>query len=368
MILLYIFSLPSKNVMNKVVGDIANSETLKKPMCREGQTSRTMENRVKSNNSPKENIAVQNNEDKNLNLKPLLSTNNHLLIEIPKRRVRDNGIANLIEVDTNYLNFGTFYPGKIFKCNLALTNITEHNHIVSVSFDNLSGEFEEEQLPKNYTPNRIPLPNSEVTNGCWYFMLSPTNKTFDKSFSASLDPHETIQFGVVIKSPCINYPQKFFSLINISLSEEDIMSQLLDSNKSSLTVLSEAEVITPRLECSKELIHDATGLKIVPLVIKCDNAIQRLRVPFRNAGSRDLELVLNVLRYPMSDESSESLAACRCLPNIVKIPSGSISFISICVSQITKEIQGKREQKVLLAKVKDTLMMYSYILDCSFIA
>jgi len=282
--------------------------------------------------------------------------------------LRDNGIANLIEVDTNYLNFGTFYPGKIFKCNLALTNITEHSHIVSVSFDNTNPQFEEAQLPKNHAPDKTPLANSEITNNCWYFMLSPTNKTFDKSFSASLAPRETIQFGVVIKSPCINYPQKFFSLINISLSEEDIMSQLLDSNKNKLVVLSEAEVITPKLECYKELIHDPTGLKIVPLVIKCDGAIQRLRVPFKNAGSRDLELTLNVLRYPVPDESSEPLAVCRCLPNTVKIPSGSISFISICVSQITKEIQGKREQKVLLAKVKDTLMMYSYILDCSFIA
>lgn len=283
--------------------------------------------------------------------------------------MRENGIANLIEVDTNYLNFGIFYPGKIFKCNLALTNITEHTHIITVNFDNTSTEFEESELPNHNLPEGInyPIPNSEPINNCWHFMLSPTTKTFDKSFSASLSPHETVQFGVVIKSPCINRPQKFFSLIKVSLSEEDIMSQLLDKGKDSLVVLSEAEVITPKLECCKELIHDPTGLKIVPLVIKCDSAIQRLRVPFKNAGSKDLELILNVLRYPVPDECSEPLAVCRCLPNTVKISSGSINFISICVSQITKEVQGRREQKILIAKVKDTLMMYSYILDCSFI-
>eukprot|EP00826_Nyctotherus_ovalis_P004824 TRINITY_DN1106_c0_g1_i11.p2 TRINITY_DN1106_c0_g1~~TRINITY_DN1106_c0_g1_i11.p2 ORF type:complete len:202 (+),score=48.07 TRINITY_DN1106_c0_g1_i11:784-1389(+) len=200
-------------------------------------------------------------------------------------------------------------------------------------------------------------------------MLSPTEKTFDKSFCTSLAPHETVQFGVVIKSPCTNRSSKFFSLVKISLSEEDVMSQLLDDDKDSLLVLSEAEIVTPKLECSKELIHDRTGLKIIPLVVKCDSPIQRLRVPFKNGGSKDLELTLSVLRYPVADESSEveSLAVCRCLPNAVKIPSGSVNFISICVSQITKETEGRREQKVLVAKVKDTLMMYSYILDCSFI-
>eukprot|EP00826_Nyctotherus_ovalis_P027848 TRINITY_DN2181_c0_g1_i7.p1 TRINITY_DN2181_c0_g1~~TRINITY_DN2181_c0_g1_i7.p1 ORF type:complete len:337 (-),score=83.03 TRINITY_DN2181_c0_g1_i7:155-1165(-) len=335
-------------------------------MHREKRPTKTAEAPAKSNTSPK-----KPNEPTNSKSPPSITFLTLANFVPPRRRLRENGIANLIEADTNYLNFGVFYPGKIFKCNLALTNITEHTHIISVYFDSSSAHFEESLLPKAALPEGLqyPIANSEKTNGCWHFMLSPSNKTFDKSFSASLAPHETIQFGVVIKSPCINRPQRFFSLVKVCLSEEDLMSQLLDSGKDSLAVLSEAEVVTPKLECCKELIHDPTGMKIVPLVIKCDSNIQRLRVPFKNAGGRDLELILNVLRYPAPDESSdaEPLAVCRCLPNTAKIPSGAISFISICVSQITKEAQGKREQKILLIKIKDTLMMYSYILDCSFI-
>lgn len=330
---------------------------------REKRPAESVEALAKSNVSP--------NEPANSKTSPSIPFPTLADFIPPKRRLRENGIANLIEADTNYLNFGVFYPGKIFKCNLALTNITEHTHIISVCFDSSSAQFEESRLPKGTLPEGLqcPIPNSERTANCWHFMLSPSNKTFDKSFTASLAPHETIQFGVVIKSPCTNRPQKFFSLVKVYLSEEDLMSQLLDSGKNSLLVLSEAEVVTPKLECCKELIHDPTGMKIVPLVIKCDSNIQRLRVPFKNAGGRDLELILNVLRYPAPDESSdaEPLAVCRCLPNTAKIPSGAISFISICVSQITKEAQGKREQKILLVKIKDTLMMYSYILDCCFI-
>ena len=183
---------------------------------------------------------------------------------------------NLIEADTNYLNFGAFYPGKIFKCNVSLTNTTVHTHTISVSFDH-SANFNRGQFlrgsPENTLPDSLEFPvrNSEPWQNCWYFMLSPSNKTFEKTFSVDLPPHETVQFGVVIKSPCITKPQKYFSAVKIELSEEDLMSQLLTNERDSIYILSEAKIMTPKLECCRELVHVQTGLKIIPLVVKCDS-------------------------------------------------------------------------------------------------
>ena len=61
--------------MNRAVGDTGNLEKTKKSMCREGQVSGNVENRGKNNDSPKENTTAQNDEERNSNLKPSLSTN-----------------------------------------------------------------------------------------------------------------------------------------------------------------------------------------------------------------------------------------------------------------------------------------------------
>ena len=329
-----------------------------------------------SNESTKESDNSIKTETKNSNLSHYSETIYKLPEKLPplRRKAKEIGMSNLVEADTNYLNFGVFYPGKIFKCNLSLTNITDHTHTVFVTFDH-SSRFTQSQFlrssPENSLPDKLeyPMENSELAHNCWHFMLSPSNKTFEKSFTVDLPPHEAIQFGVVIKSPCTTRAQKFFSAVKVELAEEDLMSQLLSRGKNSIYILSEAEIMTPKLECCKELMHEQTGLKIIPLVVKCDSEIQRVKIPFKNTGTKDLELILKIFKYPSPDdkEESESIADSRCMPNIVKIQSGSTNFISICVSQITKDIQGKKEQKVLVAKIKDTLMVYSYILEYSYI-
>jgi len=293
----------------------------------------------------------------------------------------DGDIANLLEVDANFINFGTFYPGKIFKCNLNVKNLTNHKRSVVVYFDNTLEEFSRDSLLRTLFMGPLPagltypIANSEFEQHCWHFMMPPS-KAFEKTMTLTIAAHNSVQVGVVIKSPCINYAQKFFSLVRTSLSQEDPMQTLLDQGKDSLITLCQAEVITPKLECCKELIHEQTKLKIIPLVVKFEGAIQRLRVPFKNAGSKDIEILLSIMKYPTSPDrpEPEPIAEYHCVPGNVKLPANSMGFVTIGISQCTSNLKEdarkskeQREQRVLICKIKDTLMMYSYILDCSFI-
>ena len=306
----------------------------------------------------------------------LTPSNETAVIKEPPRKHQED-IASLIEIDSNFINFGSFYPGKIFKCNLSVKNITNHKRTISLSFDSASPEFTKSNLlrtlflgtlPANLT---YPIPNSENSAHCWHFMMPPS-KSFEKTLTLSLQPHSSIQIGVVIKSPCISRPEKFYSLVKVQLSSDDPMSSLLTEDRDSLMSLCGADVITPKLECCKELIHEQAKVKVIPLVVKFEGAVQRLRIPFKNAGAKDLELILSIVKFPTGPGKieSEPLAEYHCVPGTVKMPANSMGFVTIGINRGADKralMKEEREQRVLIAKVKDTLMMYSYVLDCCFI-
>ena len=206
-----------------------------------------------------------------------------------------------------------------------------------------------------------PMPNSEQIFHCWQFMIDSSNKTFEKSLSVDLAPRDTIQLGAVIKSPCINKEKRLFAAIRITLAEDDLMSSLIDKSHDTMVILTKAGIITPKLECCKELFHEQAGLKVIPLVAKLDTSRQRLRIPFKNNGTKDLDLRLDVTGFP----GKETLADYKCIPENTRIPSNSLGYITIAMSIWQDNI--KNEQCVLIVKIKDTLMIYSYVLDCSFV-
>ncbi len=300
----------------------------------------------------------------------------------PQNNRRENeDINTLLEVDTNYLNFGSFYPGKIFKCTIAIKNLTDSDRFVSLSYDD-TAEYSQSTVLKLFATSgtrAIPplfhtlpsLQNSEASLHCWYFM-QPPSKAFDKRVTLQLPPRATVQVGVVIKSPCITKSEKFYSVLKIGLDPEDPRAEEVDPAKAELRVVSVAEVITPRLECCRELVHTLNGLRIVPLVVHMEGAIQRLKIPFRNGGVRDLDLQLSIVKFPgNTGGGNEAGVDYHCVPGAVKLVANSMAFINVALSQSSSfEMPDSRpikEQRILIAKVKDTQMMYSYILDCTFI-
>ena len=267
------------------------------------------------------------------------------------------------------MNFGTFYPGKIFKCSLRLTNISDSRRTLSLSFDTTSPTFLESEFSASIPMLGKPptLPNTELSHKCWYLMLPPS-KTFEKTLLVTLDPKQKAEIGVVIKSPQIVYPKKFCSVLRLSLDENDPLQKTASD---SVAIFSTAEVDTPKLECSKELVYTENDTRIVPLVVRFEGAdIQRLKIPFKNNGGQELELALSIVQFPGGGGNEKVPVNVSCTPNVCKIPAKGMGLVNISIlkqSEGEEEPETDRQQRVLIAKVKNTQMLYYYVLDLTLI-
>lgn len=278
----------------------------------------------------------------------------------------------VIRIDAHYLNFGNFYPGKIFKCSLRITNDSNVKQKVVLRFydrgetltrDYLTAEFDkliEEDSLINTLGEDKQLLNTEVTNNCWYLMLPPS-KNFEKTLALPLNAGQQVEVGVVIKSPQISHSQKFSSILELSLQEKP---------EDAIKVLSIANIVTPKLECTKQLTCLENGLSVIPLVVRFEDSRQeRVRIPFRNNGGKELEMILTVVPYPNCAKESPKLNV-NCTPNTCKMPPGSMGLINLSIALSEGEIQQKgktRQQMVLVIKIKNSLLLYYFILDFSLI-
>lgn len=50
-------------------------------------------------------------------------------------------IEQAIDLDTNVISFGKFMPGKMLGSTLVVTNISKHEQIVEIAFDNSQDSF-----------------------------------------------------------------------------------------------------------------------------------------------------------------------------------------------------------------------------------
>jgi len=204
------------------------------------------------------------------------------------------------------------------------------------------------------------LNNSEVTSSCWYLMLSPS-KNFEKTLVLPLNPGQQVEIGVVVKSPQITRSLKLCSILNLFLQERP---------DDTIKVLSMANVTTPKLECTKRLVYLENGLRVIPLVVKFEDSQQeRVRIPFRNSGGKELEMILTVVPYPNGTKDFPKLNV-TCAPNTCKISPNSMGLVNLSITLNEKEVELKnnvRQQMILIIKIKNSLLLYYFVLDFSLI-
>jgi len=282
-------------------------------------------------------------------------------------------ISKAIRVDKSFIDFGSFYPGSLIKFNFQIKNLTNEKKAVLILFDNVSPEFTKDQLAFNlvnvpYCLN-YPIKNSEHVDHCWYFML-PTSKALEKLLVFILHPRGTVPIGIIIDAPRINYPKKLFSLLKINLFDIETRKVIKGEGMHSLGILSEANIETPKLKCCRELLHIDSNFKVIPIVVKNKENPKNIYIPFKNEGNREIELILDIVNFPVQDNQPilESLAEYRCQKTPLRFQANFSSYITININRRENIGKRKKERKVLIAKIKDTSMIYSYILDFFFLS
>eukprot|EP00826_Nyctotherus_ovalis_P011328 TRINITY_DN12952_c0_g1_i6.p1 TRINITY_DN12952_c0_g1~~TRINITY_DN12952_c0_g1_i6.p1 ORF type:complete len:227 (-),score=32.87 TRINITY_DN12952_c0_g1_i6:138-818(-) len=219
----------------------------------------------------------------------------------------------------------------------------------------------DEDILNNALGETKQLCNTEVTDNCWHLLLPPS-KNFEKTLSLPLNPGEQTEVGVVVKSPQISRSQKFYSVLELTLQE--------GKADDSIKVFSVANIVTPKLECTKQLVCLENGLSVIPLVAKFEDSQQdRVKIPFRNNGAKELEMVLTVVPYPNSNKEQPKLNV-ACTPSTCKIAPNSMGLVNLTVGladNITNSKANERQQMVLVIKIKNSLLLYYFVLDFSLI-
>eukprot|EP00826_Nyctotherus_ovalis_P059633 TRINITY_DN830_c0_g1_i4.p1 TRINITY_DN830_c0_g1~~TRINITY_DN830_c0_g1_i4.p1 ORF type:complete len:205 (+),score=33.64 TRINITY_DN830_c0_g1_i4:689-1303(+) len=191
--------------------------------------------------------------------------------------------------------------------------------------------------------------------------MLPTSKTLEKVLVFVLHPHGTVPIGIIIDAPRINYSKKLFSLLRIHLFDLATMKVAKDKGSHPLGILSEADIETPKLKCCRELLHTESNFKVIPIVVKNKENPKNMFIPFKNEGNREIELLLDIVNFPVQDNQPirKPLAEYRCQKTPLKFQANFSSYITININRYENREKRRKDQKVLIAKVKDTSMIYS---------
>lgn len=282
--------------------------------------------------------------------------------------IRD--ITKLVEVDVSFINYNSFLPGKMLGSTFTVKNISNSDQIVDVSVDSTTPYYDGQTLENimaNVSGGKKSVVNSEVTRNCW-FIENPMNKELAKNLKLKLGPNCEMEFICVVKAPMSKTNESLCSFINLKFPKK----QNID-DKSYLEVLLFGKIEPPSLECPKQITNSICQIPTIPIALKKNQACQKFRFPFKNNGSLDHEFEFTFVKS--SDDSTGSSMSDMfdffCMPGTLKIEAETTGVMNVLVKhsgRITiEQLKQKAMLKLLVGKVKDTSMMFSFYVDVKLI-
>ena len=243
-------------------------------------------------------------------------------------------VHSVLHVDSNIMNFNSYYPGKLLGSTLMVTNLSNCEQIIELSVDQSNYTYNIESMQTRF-PNlkndqAIPfkikgdrIVNSEIKHESWY-IENPVSKELTKRITLKLGPKAEQDFIIVVRSPTSRKSENMVSLINIGLltyqneafgvkesfesflkyNYENSMKNFLKDRKSlaqsqKVEIMVAGKVEVPKLVCLKEmaLLGDHSQ-KIIPLAVKkiASQPIQKFRFPFKNMSLSDSEVEFQFMK------------------------------------------------------------------------
>ena len=91
-------------------------------------------------------------------------------------------INEILDIDSNVINYGQFICGKILGSTLLLTNISNEEQVINMRIsrqqkfdcDPIFGQYNRDELPFEYQDGSF-IKNSEIEFNCW-FIENPITK------------------------------------------------------------------------------------------------------------------------------------------------------------------------------------------------
>ena len=171
----------------------------------ETQYKKSPERVVSQEDLQKEEVAEQEQlksllHGKDQALKPVMT-------EVQEENTNFTDITEILDVDSNVINYGQFICGKILGSTLLLTNVSEQDQIVTMNIskkdmfdcDAIFGQYNRDELPFQYKDGSQ-IRNSEQEFNCW-FIENPVSKELQKQLTLKIGPQMSQEFIIVVKAP-----------------------------------------------------------------------------------------------------------------------------------------------------------------------
>lgn len=135
-----------------------------------------------------------------------------------------------------------------------------------------------------------------------------------------------------------------------------------------------------KIECLRELHHEESDCKIIPLCVKQTQSSQKFRIPFKNSSAtQEAEFEFTFVKLPQSDGNDDA-SAIQCLefycqPSNMKMASGQQGFLNVLIKvnqqkmqELSPAITKQPINKLLIARLKDTNLLFSFFVNITLVS
>lgn len=269
------------------------------------------------------------------------------------------------ELSNDILSYERFYPGRVLGNTFTITNKTEETIIIHMNFTRewLSTEYIAHKLQEFQevaTVDEIEKPywnylkqdivDAEKLFECW-FIEDPYSKTLVKQVRYELQPHDSFEFIIVLKSPIIK--KTYFLTTNINVENVTHMERHKVFAFGSLDV--------PKLSCPKEIMDKDNNYAWVRIVMRKKMPIQIFKLLLINRGDMAININFSSL------ENDEKWIFTIKNPVMVIDPN----MRSLLEIKAIHKYKGEPDEgwkptnnlKLIIGKIKDCELKFSLIVD-----
>lgn len=254
--------------------------------------------------------------------KSLLTANDDHQDEVKTESQEEQNVTDIneiLDIDSNVINYGQFICGKILGSTLLLTNTSNEDQVINMGISRLAkfdcdaifGQYNRDELPFDYQDGAF-IKNSETEFNCW-FIENPITKELQKQITLKIGPQMSQEFIIVIKAPKNRLQAKIVSFIDIQMvsDEKSTAVEKHVSHSSKAVTVKEQPVANkidilllgfldnPKIKCMKQLFNEAANSELISLAVKKAGGIQKFKLPFKNLSTYlDSDIEFAFIRAP----------------------------------------------------------------------
>lgn len=245
-------------------------------------------------------------------------------------------ITDFLYVSKSFIDYGTTLPGQILEESLEILNKSDENIIVQIFVDCL---------------------NSELASCDEYiFAIRRSHSTdYNDKHYLIMSPYSSATFKLALKVPSLK-------LKEIIRGETTFSVQGLPEK---ITLRMETKSVIPKVISLKELHDTALKCNVIKLAVKNTKKLE-VKFPIKNCSNMTLGLEMEI--YKPREYDFRERFDCYCLPSTVNLNPNGLGLVNIVLkpsvySMMEKGTKGNSElvKKVIIAKCKDSSVMYSFV-------